>query len=467
MYFLNIRRSYKRRWIILFLAAGLMVFMQSLCRHPTRPTTPTIELWKTLVVLYESHTPVPSFLKLTSNATAIRYDIPETTHEELNQGLLMQDNEVLKTKKIHASLLGGIPPYPDIFRGDGIVILGGGVFYMKIALLSLRLLRRTGSRLPVEMWFEDDEEFDDILCAPGSDFEQMNVECRVISHIISKVPTKVRMETYQLKALALIFSNFERVLLLDSDNIPAHDPQVLFDSSPFIESKVVAWPDFWHATVSKYYYQIVNISQESAQDTMESRRSHRKAAYRTVESGQLMWDKRHRWKSLVLVLYYNVYGPTFFYNLFSLGAKGQGDKETWLMACRAAGEDFYMVDQEVRSLGWWNGNEFKGTAMAQSDPRDDIKTLRNENFEVGRFFLHANYPKLNAIDIIEKNTFAIDARTQQRRRMWGGVPLELFEGRDLEKEAWKEMLQIECESHLQNPLVCKIMEEHFDAVFNT
>jgi Mannosyltransferase putative len=50
---------------------------------------------------------------------------------------------------------------------------------------------------------------------------------------------------FQIKAAAIINSQFQKVLYLDSDNIPTRNPEYLFHSKEFEETGALFWPDFW------------------------------------------------------------------------------------------------------------------------------------------------------------------------------------------------------------------------------
>merc|ERR1712224_174005 len=49
---------------------------------------------------------------------------------------------------------------------------------------------------------------------------------------------------WAVKPLAVVGSRFQKVLLLDADNLPIHDPSTLFDTVEFRLSGALFWPDF-------------------------------------------------------------------------------------------------------------------------------------------------------------------------------------------------------------------------------
>ena len=55
-----------------------------------------------------------------------------------------------KMQQIHVKVVQNLPQFPSqLFSGQGIVMVGGGRF-LRIAMHSIRMLRRTGTTLPVE-----------------------------------------------------------------------------------------------------------------------------------------------------------------------------------------------------------------------------------------------------------------------------------------------------------------------------
>ena len=55
---------------------------------------------------------------------------------------------------------------------------------------------------------------------------------------------------------------------------------------------------------------------------------------------------------MLMTLYYNIFGPEIYYKLFSLGALGEGDKDTFAAAALACGEKYYQVASSIRTLGY-------------------------------------------------------------------------------------------------------------------
>lgn len=332
----------------------------------------------------------------------------------------------------------------------GIVSTAGGS-YLAVFVISLRMLRRTGSILPVEVFLANLDEYETHIC--NVVLPTLNAKCLVLSQILDAVPATVEISRYQYKILSILFSSFEDVLFLDSDAFPVRDPDVLFDSEPFNATGLVLWPDFWYPSESPAYFTI------SAQPvpSLQERQS--------TESGEILYSKAKRELSLLLATYYNIYGPTHYYPLQSQGAPGEGDKETYGWAAEALGMTAYHVKQPVRALGVFNreSGSFEGSAMVQYDPRDDYiwTTQKNKSVPFGRakytnsdptaapadptpFFVHANFPKFNpaTIWVDPGPTHHPDGRF---RRVWEDDDTVKGFGFDVEKRFWEEIKWTSCE----------------------
>jgi alpha 1,2-mannosyltransferase len=83
------------------------------------------------------------------------------------------------------------------------------------------------------------------------------------------------------------------------------------------ETGLVLWPDYWKPTVAPDMYR---IAPEATPPNG------------TVESGQIVINKRKCWKALLLALFLNCQGSLYF-NLLT-NYMGVGDKETFAFAMR-------------------------------------------------------------------------------------------------------------------------------------
>jgi alpha 1,2-mannosyltransferase len=353
-----------------------------------------------------------------------------------------------------------------VFRGEGVVTVAGGEYFGP-AIVGIHMLRRTGSNLPVEAFVANIGEYEQEVCE--TILPKLNARCIVLTDFIDTASFEITH--YQLKALAILFSSFNHVLYLDSDSIPLVDPQTeFFAKEPYTSKGLVNWPDFWRATESPLFYRIAGLS------------SFPKGLPATsTEAGQLLVDKTRHLKTLLLAVYYNIYGPKWYYPLLSQGALGQGDKNTFESAAIVLGLPWYRVHTPVKALGRLDAGEFRGSAMVQSHPGDDY--LRGKEIpvsdahkpemetQVRPAFVHANTPKLNAGHLADEGDLQ-DDNTNERLRLWGPASdqVKLF-GFDVEKEAFQYVVETGCkwgavlEDWKNRDELCKRLMEHYSDVF--
>ena len=376
-------------------------------------------------------------------------------------------------RDVHAHFVSQIPELarnlPYVNGTQGVVVAASGAL-LPVFLVSLRMLRRTGSTLPVEVFIESKERYEKEICEIV--LPPMNATCMILSEVLEAVPLKLEMSGYQLRALALAFSSFEDVLLLDADNLPLEQPEHLLNAEPFSSKGFVSWPDYVRLfsstpptspllspppskltdsipkganTASPEYYAITS---QPVPPTAERAAS---------EAGQLLLSKRTHAPTVLLTLYYNHYGPSHYYKLLSQQTptketEAETDKETYLAAATCLNASFYTVTAGIQTLGYTQAHDklFVPAGMVQHNPTDDYNRNRrhhnipaNTTNVIRPSFLHANTISPDA-----SKMYSIFTDTLRSQRMWGTreETIAVF-GRDVEKQVWAEMLYTGC--HLQ------------------
>ena len=159
--------------------------------------------------------------------------------------LSIPQENVDELRAAHSRYVDQIPqlaPKIPFARGTkGIVTTASGKF-MPILVVSIRMLRRTGSELPVHVFMESKDVYEQEIC--DSILPPLNARCLMLSDVLEAVPLKVEISHYQLKAFALLFSSFDEIVLLDSDNLAIEPPERLLNSEPFVSKGLVSWPDY-------------------------------------------------------------------------------------------------------------------------------------------------------------------------------------------------------------------------------
>jgi alpha 1,2-mannosyltransferase len=326
--------------------------------------------------------------------------------------------------------------------------------YMPIFLVSLRMLRRTGCRLPVEVFIDDWSKYDSHLCE--FILPSLNAACVVLSTIYFTAPNIQPLSSYQFKLFAVLFSSFQHILFLDSDAFPAHDPTSLFSQPPYTSHGLIVWPDLFGLTISTHYYHVAGIPYESP------------STRASTDSGIFLVDKEKHRASLLMMIYYNYYGPEYYYPLLCQGSHSAGDKETLVQAAMAVGAPWYQVKTGVAALGYFEDGKFRLSGMAQADPKadfeykapskshvhsedrwkaedsetDDQRTLRTRPKPL---FVHQNMHKLDPERILSYGGTTAKTHGGNYTRMWGGLKgvVELF-GYDVERRMWEVVVEEGC-----------------------
>jgi len=211
---------------------------------------------------------------------------------------------------------------PDIaddgFSGRGIVVCAGGVGMFTNAWVLVWVLRKVlRCALPIEIWHLGPQEMSRAMARMLEDLGATVIDA---STVLSRYPANIH-DGWQLKAYAVIRSQFRQVLLLDADNLPTTDPAFLFDCPEFAETGAVFWPDFVDLAATNPIWKIFDLPAEQRV---------------SFESGQAVVDKgRHR-DALKVLLYLNEQAERFYQLVY-------GDKDTFLVAWLATASDFTLA----------------------------------------------------------------------------------------------------------------------------
>ena len=421
------------------LDSGLRHSIFTISPSEANPPTPQIlAFWEAWAEVIDASRPTISAIVLNEVAQPAGIE-PENERERkpfnLSIGIPGKDIELLrqshKSLVEHADFSTINEQATRLFSGTGIVTVAGGSYFAP-AILSIRMLRKTNSTLPVQVFLRNKAEYEKKICQEV--LPALNAECFVIQdHLRRNNPVKV--EHYQLKVLAILFSSYESVLYLDSDCMALLDPRELFDSEPFRSTGLVLWPDYWIATEDPVFYNIAGSS--SFPKGLPARSS---------EAGQLLISKQTHLSTLILASYYNIYGPGIYYPILSQGAAGEGDKETFLAAAVVLKRSYYRVRHRLGTVGYREADrKFHGTAMLQYHPADDYASRESTSLEQSRpLFLHANSPKMNIAHLLAADEVFYQG-TEDRLRLWG--PKESTSkmvGYDIEEVVWEEIVDMAC-----------------------
>ncbi|RMD45003.1 hypothetical protein DV735_g125, partial [Chaetothyriales sp. CBS 134920] len=489
--------------ILLFIALSVAYIGRAYHHQPEpedvvepRPLSPFIPdqaaFWRSLYTTILTHDPeceddpiepvVPYKLDVVFNRTQ-KHSRPDL--------LWIRPPDLQKLKDAHSNYVNELPTVIPPFYQPGTqgIVVTAGSKHLPVLTIGLRMLRRTGCELPVEVFLTGEEDYDSHICTEV--FPSLNAQCLVFTDIFQAAETGISLNRYQFKIFALIFTSFDDVLLLDSDAFPATDPTTIFTSEPFTSKGMILWPDFWYPSESPYFFEIANLGPAPPIN-----------AHPSIESGVIMVSKSKHNLTLMLATYYNFYGPSYYYPLQSQGGPGQGDKETFGWAALATNNSFYLVHEPVIALGHVDSTgKFFGSAMAQHDPVQDFHAIQHQQDldlelrpspfrvkeaakdlvtipPVAPLFIHANFPKFDPGSLFEFSTQAQGAvgptfdSNNTAIRTWSSQEemVELF-GFDIEHAFWEEIEHVACKLESDFAAwkgkqdICFGVEEYRKAVF--
>ncbi|CAD6445945.1 74bfba49-9e62-4ca1-9fdd-22ac9a6975cd [Sclerotinia trifoliorum] len=384
-----------------------------------------------------------------------RRDVTPVSDEKIQAARIAHENVVDMIR--NSSHL--VPYTPG---SKGIVTVAGGKFTGAL-LVSIRMLRRTNSTLPVEVFMPNPEDYNKHTCEVV--LPSLNARCVLIPQY-----EDLTIARYQYKIFAVLLSSFEDVLFLDADNFPIVDPIEWMEAKVYKDTGYVLWPDFWLATTSPHYFQVINIPAPSL------------LSIGTTESGEVIISKRTHSDVLLLALYYNIFGPSFYYPLLTQCDPGEGDKETWLYAAIALEKSYFQVRQRTGVVGHNSPDGYQTASMVQHNPSDDYSTYlqeekKGEDHPLFRIddpkhrpevvFMHHNIIKLSPVEMM----IWIGKAENKKSRMWGDrqSTIDRFKV-DLEKKVWENVLWVACQwgDSLVNwdEGVCEGLMEHWAGVMS-
>ena len=445
------------------------------------------------------------------------------------------NKEVLLSKAVVSSELmkhlkekhsGVVEDLPSVMPGSvynkgskGVVIIGGGKFSW-LAYLALVQLRNVGSKLPVEIVMPSRADYEKELEFCENTLPEMQASCVVLPDVLGEAVMKNRkFASYQFKALALVVTSFEHILLLDSDNMIVSNPDEIFESKLYHQYGMITWPDYWKRTISPLFYDVAeievnenkrvrynrfplynapnvrsNIYTDQEREEVPFHDLQGSIAELSTESGQLIINKHTHGKTILLALYYNFYGPNLFYKLFSLGEQGEGDKDTFVAAAVVTRQDYYQVKSFIKTFGYADSDDkFQGVSMGQRNPlidrkhyedhvlalleKDSFKSLsiadqieqmkkfENEDFDqhnsIPLFTVHCNYPKLDPKLYMSRDDLYDKKEKKLKYRLYGNLKYtkEVVKDGETGTEASTDKVQIDFElqqwQHMQDILCLK------------
>lgn len=320
------------------------------------------------------------------------------------------------------NILKSDPEWSQYQNSKGYVLVGGGQ-YSWLSYLVIKQIRVTGSNLPIELFIASKDDYDKKFCE--NLLPLYNARCNVFDGELSKdLKSRFNLGGYQYKMLAILSSKFENVLYVDSDNFPTKNVDYLFSSDLFLEKGLILWPDAWARTTNPAFYDIAGVKvkenklrysdydYQHAEGEGDDKKVKPLSEYTfedsnyhdfegtlpnpTSETGMFMINKTSHLRTLLLALYYNIFGPHYYYPLLTQGSAGEGDKETFIAAAHVMKEPWFQTLKQFKWTGYISetDNQFTSKALGHFDPiqSQDPNKVKDEN-KIDIIFMHLSYPK--------------------------------------------------------------------------
>jgi alpha 1,2-mannosyltransferase len=433
----------------------------------TEPSDQTAEFWGWLLDAFQAAKPQvpPIVVNGEAKADSINPEHIDDGKYQRPDLIKLSHADAEGLKKSHADFvafaheLAGSLPYKPGSKG---IVMTSAAPYLGIAITSVSLLRRTGCKLPVQIYF--DKMSDVIRGDCEGIFNTLGVECVNMEKMWQIKPQlETKMRGYQFKVLAMVFSQFQQILFLDADAWPLKDPDYLFQSEPFTSHGLITWPDVFLSTVSTHYYPIAQVALSTA-DRKES-----------SESGIVMYDKGRHASSLLLATYYNYWGYDYYYHLLCQRGHGAGDKETFLYAAMAMKLPYYEVKTRVEFFGRHVNGSFQAAGLKHGDPKNDYELAtaaessgsRTGRITASRMFIHHLMEKID----VRRPTrmlprlLELDATVGMQGLWANDTALWQTMGYNPEADLWKTILDVGCGTTMWEE--CDVLRAWFSAVFES
>lgn len=334
------------------------------------------------------------------------------------------------------------PTWTEYSKSKGYVLIGGEK-YSWLSYLVVKQIRATGGILPIEVFIPSEEDYEHTFCEEI--LPSYNARCNVLDSTIAELMLNVvKIGGYQFKMLAILQSNFENVMYMDSDLFPVRNVEHLFTSKLYEDKGLFLWPDAWTRTTNPYFHQIAEhpvVEKKimySKIDEVNTEKHNKKLPplllYNfktsnfhdfegalpnpTSEAGILVINKTSHKRTMLLALYYNLFGPDFYYPLLTQGSAGEGDKETFIAAATVMNEPYFQTPKLFKWIGYESADEqkFVSKALGHYDPL----TAKEEDENSQLLFMHCSYPKYYT-DWFYNNHDLIYKDKKTHIRMYEGV----------------------------------------------
>ncbi|KAI5205247.1 hypothetical protein E4T38_04337 [Aureobasidium subglaciale] len=277
--------------------------------------------------------------------------------KELSEVSQLERGDIVRAYERYRAFLGRLShmlfPYTSPYFGDHMalhshfrnggrgIVLSGNDKQAPYILTSLKVIRKLGSSLPVEIMYLENELNEDwrtkLEAVPG-------VIARNLSQMVSDEGWELKGSAS--KPFALLMSSFREVIYLDADALFFVNPEVLFEDPGYVETGTLFFRDRITSPSSRKQWLKDMLPKPISRKAQTSRYWTGKSREQQ-DSGVLVVDKWRHFVAMLTVARMN--GPDRDDNP-KTGSKGvfslfYGDKETFWLGWELAGDTDYWFNE--------------------------------------------------------------------------------------------------------------------------
>lgn len=196
----------------------------------------------------------------------------------------------------------------------GIVICGGGWRFFPSIYVTVRAIRHSGCRLPIQVWYLSDRgEFDQRMAWALEPYGVGWIDANAYARA-NGIHRRV-LGGWEVKPFAAMHAPYREVICLDADSYPAYNPEVFCETSEHKRVGATFWPD--QKPLAKGQWERFGLP------------FHDEPSF---ESGQYVVDKARHYRALWLTDWMNNHSDFVYHHIY-------GDKDTFHLCWRKLGHE--------------------------------------------------------------------------------------------------------------------------------
>ncbi|KAF5825970.1 mannosyltransferase putative-domain-containing protein [Dunaliella salina] len=180
---------------------------------------------------------------------------------------------------------------------------------------------------------------------------------------LPRLPHEMRLPSmggWVAKTRALLYSRFQKVLMLDVDVVPLINPATLFAAPEFLAHGNIFWSDSWDSWVSDSAFHMLGLKRTETQGILNKGKG--KLPHDT-ESGIVMFDRVRHSDVLHYLWFINTFAPKVYQHL-------HGDKDTFALSFALCGRkvnQFFQLDTPPGGAFHWGQGVLENKTVGEGE----------------------------------------------------------------------------------------------------